>query len=160
MANIIRETNGSYHWDCSIETDYHRRSVKTGLWWILGICAAVFIFFLIAAHGTNAQDEWWIPLLVIGVVLVIALPLFLLWNSAEDPHEQYMMTEEYVKSGYGKSAVFSKFSETKLLVITSKYIELSGPHTVNRIYVPEEDMSFVRNFIVERMPENAEIRYV
>ena len=78
-------------------------------------------------------------MLVIGVILVIGLPLLFLWNSAPDPHEQYLMTDEYVKSGYGKSSIFSEFKKTRELLITPKYIELTGPRSSNRIYVPEED---------------------
>ena len=117
------------------------------------------IIFFFVSRGTDVRNDWWIPLLVIGVILVIGLPLLFLWNSAPDPHEQYLMTEDYVKSGYGKSSIFSEFKKTRELLITPKYLELTGPRSSNRIYVPEEDMDFVRNFIAERMPEGVNIRY-
>ena len=110
-------------------------------------------------RGTDAQNDLWIPLLVIGVILVIALPLIFLWNSASDPHEQYVMTDEYVKSGYGKSSVYSEFKKTRKLLITPKYLELSGPHFVNRVYIPAEDLDRIRDFILERIPAETEIRY-
>lgn len=159
MSKITRDPDGSFHWDCSVDTDFHRRSGRQGIWGILSLCAFVLVIFFFVSRGTDVRNDWWIPLLVIGVILVIGLPLLFLWNSAPDPHEQYLMTEEYVKSGYGKSSIFSEFKKTRELLITPKYIELTGPRSSNRIYVPEEDMDFVRNFIVERMPDEVNIRY-
>lgn len=159
MSKITRDPDGSCHWDCSVDADFHRRSGRQGIWGILGLCAFVLVIFFFVSRGTDVRNDWWIPLLVIGVILVIGLPLLFLWNSAPDPHEQYLMTEDYVKSGYGKSSIFSEFKKTRELLITPKYLELTGPRSSNRIYVPEEDMDFVRNFITERMPDEVNIRY-
>ena len=159
MSNITRDPDGNYHWDCSVDVDFHRRSGRQGIWGILGLCVFVLIIFFFVSRGTDVRNDWWIPLLVIGVILAVGLPLLFLWNAAPDPHEQYLMTEDYVKSGYGKSSIYSEFKKTRELLITPKYLELTGPRSSNRIYVPEEDMGFVRNFIIERMPEGANIRY-
>ena len=159
MNKIVREPDGSWCWDCPIDRDFHRRSGRSGLLWILILCDGVFITFLIASHGKGIQNDIWIPLLVIGVILVTALPLFLLWNSAEEPCERYVMTEDHVTSGYGRGTICSVFKKTKEVRITSKYIELTGNYRSNRIYVPPEDMDFVREFILRRLPDDAEIRY-
>ena len=159
MSRVTQNPDGSFQWNCSIDRDFHRRSGWQGLWGILGLCVFVFIIFFIVSRGTIAQDDLWMPLLVIGMILLIALPLLFLWNSAPDPHEQYVMTEDYVKSGYGKSSIYSEFKKTQELVIDPKYIEVTGPRSSNRIYVPVEDMDFVRNFIVKRIPDEVKIRY-
>lgn len=159
MSKITQNEDGSFRWDCSIDKDFHRRSGRQGLWGVLGLCAFVLLIFFFMTRGTDAQNDLWIPLLVIGVILVIALPLIFLWNSASDPHEQYVMTDEYVKSGYGKSSVYSEFKKTRKLLITPKYLELSGPHFVNRVYIPAEDLDRIRDFILERIPAETEIRY-
>ena len=41
--------------------------------------------------------------------------------------------------------------------VTSGYIELIGNFSTNRIYVPAEDMDFVRSYIMQRLPADAEI---
>ena len=158
MDRHIKELDGAYRWSCSIDTDYHRRFGMKGLWGILFVCAAVFIVFIIASRGTDAGNDFWIPLLVTGVILVIGLPLIYLWNSASDPHEQYVMNEVYVKSGYGKASVYSEFKKIKEAVVTVKYIELIGKNGRSRVYVPAEDMDFVRDYILERLPEDAAVR--
>lgn len=159
MNRIIQNPDGSYHWECPIDRDFHRQSVRKGLWSVPIFCAVMIIVFLVASHGSNMRENLWIPLLVIAVILLIALPLFYLMYSAENPHEEYLLTEEYVKSGYSRSAIYSNFNKTTKAVITAKYIELTGAHTTNRIYVPAEDMVFVKNFILKRFPENVKIRY-
>ena len=159
MSKIMQTSDGSYHWDCSIDRDYHRKFGKEGLIGILVLCVAVFVIYLIIPAGPDGHKDLWIPLLVIGVILVIALPLLYFWNSAEDPHEQYEMTETYVKSGYAKGAVFSEFNKTTEVVITERYLEMIGKYKDNRIYVPSEDMDFVREFILERVPGDAVIRH-
>ncbi|MBQ6510155.1 MAG: hypothetical protein IJI07_11830 [Flexilinea sp.] len=158
MDRITQAADDSYSWDCSIDRDYHRKTGREGLLGILFLCAIVFFLFLQVSHGTDLNEDLWIPLVVIGVILLISLPLLFLWNSAGDPHERYIMTEDYVRSGYGKSAVYSEFKKTKEVVITGKYIEMIGNYRNNRIYVPPEDMDFVREFILERLPEEVRIR--
>ncbi len=159
MNRIVQEPDGSYHWDCPIDIEYHRNSGRKGLWGILIICTVVLIIFIIISHGTNTRVDIWIPLLVIGVVLMLGLPLIYLWNTASDPREQYVMTEDYVRSGYGKSSIYSEFKKCKEAVVTAKYIEITGNHHRDRIYVPEEDMDFVREFILTRIPDDAVIRH-
>ena len=156
---ITQEPDGSFRWNCPIDTDYHRKSGREGLFGVLFLCAFVFFIFLAVSHGTDLREDIWIPLSVIGVILVIALPLLFLWNSAGAPHEQYVMTEDYVKSGYGKASIYSEFKKTKEAVVTAKYIEMDGNFRNNRIYVPSEDMEFVREYILKRLPDDAVIRH-
>lgn len=157
MSRITLGPDKSYHWDCPVDKDFHQKSGRQGLWAVVFICAFVFILFLIINHGPGTGNDLWIPLLVIAVILVISLPLLLLWNSADDPHEQYVLTEDGVKSGYGKSTIYTDFKNTREVAVTSRYIELSGKYRKNRIYVPTEDMAFVRDFILKRLPDDVMI---
>ena len=158
MDRITKRPNGNYQWDCPIDKDYHRESGRKGLLGVLILCVAVFSIFLFVSHGNESRDDLWIPLLVIGVILAVTLLLLSLWNSAGDPHERYEMCDDYVRSGYGKSSIYSVFKKTGEVVITEKYIEMIGKYPNNRIYVPPEDMDFVREYILDRIPDNAVIR--
>ena len=159
MDRIKQNPDGSFYWDSPIDTEYHQRAGGTGLMSVLIICAVVIFVFFFANRNSNAQYDSWIIFLVIGVILVIALPLLYLWNSASDPHEQYVMTDEYVRIGYGKSAVFLKYNKTAEITVTEKYIEMSGKFKTSRVYVPEQDLEFVLTFILERVPKDTAIRY-
>jgi len=78
MNKIIQNPDGSYQWECPIDRDFHRQSVRKGLWSVPIFCAVMILVFLFASRGSDRQSNLWIPLLVIAVVLLIALPLFYL----------------------------------------------------------------------------------
>ena len=69
------------------------------------------------------------------------------------------MTEDFVKSGYGRSSVYFDFKKVRVMVLSAKYIELHGKTKRMRIYVPEEDYNFVRSYIQSRVPMESEVRY-
>ena len=52
------------------------------------------------------------------------------------------------------------YKKVKTMVLGEKYIELHGRIKRIRIYIPEEDCAFVREFIQGRLPLECEIRYV
>ena len=83
----------------------------------------------------------------------------MLFRSATDPHESYELTEDFVKSGYGRSSVCFDFKKVRVMVLSAKYIELHGKTKRMRIYVPEEDYNFVRGHIQSRAPMECEIRH-
>lgn len=158
MSRITQELNDKYSWSCAVDIDFHRKQGRKGLLGVVIVCVFVFTLFLILSLRFGAMNDMWVPLLVIGVILAVALPLLFLWNGAGDPQEQYVMTDKWVRSGYGKGSVFSDYAKTKEVVLTEKYIELVGKHKTNRIYVPAEDMAFVRDYILVRLPEDVVIR--
>ena len=94
-----------------------------------------------------------------AVFLLISFLIFGLALSATDPHESYELTEDFVKSGYGRSSVYFDFKKVRVMVLSAKYIELHGKTKRMRIYVPEEDYDFVRGHIQSRVPMESEIRY-
>ncbi len=160
MERVTQKPDGTYRWSCRIDTEFHRRSAKKGVWGCVIIAAVILIIYALIPSSPRMQKEIWMAFIPIAVVMAIALPLLFLQYRASDPHEQYVMSEDYVKSGYGKSAVYSEFKKTKELTVAPKYIELVGRHGSNRVYVPLEDMDYVRDYIIKRMPEDVNIRYI
>lgn len=158
MDRVTKGKFDSYYWTCLIDIDYNRQSAKKGLWGIAAITAFILILFFLMPSGPGREKEIWIPFLIIGVILLVGLPLIYLQYSATAPQEEYMMNEEFVKSGYSRSAIFSKYREIKELIITPKYLELIGEKRSNRIYVPAEDMDFVKQYIIQRLPEETKIK--
>ena len=154
MSKITALPDGSYGWSCSIDADYHRQSTKNSIGFCLVFAAVVLVVSGFIALLHQSLEAFWIPVLVIAVIAVLAFPLFFLQMGASSPQEQYLLTPEYVKSGYGKSAVFSRFDRTDVLVLKEHFIELKGKYGENRIYIPAEDMEFVKAYILERIPKN------
>ena len=129
---IKQQPNGVFTWSCPIEVEYHRNSMRPGLYACIGIAVFLLISFLI----------------------------FGLAFSATDPHESYEMGEDFVKSGYGRSSVYFDLKKVKTIVLGGKYIELWGKTKHMRIYIPEEDFDFVKGYIQGRVPMECVIRFM
>ena len=125
----------------------------------LGIAAFVLVFGGILAIQ---YDDWTSFLIVAGSDAVFLLITFVVFKFAflpKDPKESYEMSDIFVKSGYGKSSVYFDFDKAKVAIFTPKYIELQGRIKKIRVYVPEEDYSFVKGYIMSRLTGDCEIRY-
>ena len=159
FAKITRNSYGFYTWRCSMDVDYYRKGMGMGIKACLGIAAFILVFGGIMAIQF---DDWMYFLIVAGcdaVFLLIMFVVFKLALSAEDPQESYEMSDIFVKSGYGKSSVYFHFDKAKVAIFTPKYIELQGRIKKIRVYVPEEDYSFVKGYIMSRLTGECEIRY-
>ena len=159
LAKISRNSYGFYIWRCSIDLDYYRRGMGMGVKACLGIAAFVLVFGGILAIQF---DDWMSFLIVAGCDAVFLLITFVAFKFAllpNDPKESYEMSDIFVKSGYGKSSVYFHFDKAKVAIFTPKYIELQGRIKKIRVYVPEEDYSFVKGYIMSRLTGECEIRY-
>ena len=160
LAKITRNSFGFYTWSCSIDVDYYRKGMGMGVKACLGIAAFVLVFGGILAIQ---YDDWTSFLIVAGSDSVFLLITFVVFKFAflpKDPKESYEMSDIFVKSGYGKSSVYFDFDKAKVAIFTPKYIELQGRIKKIRVYVPEEDYSFVKGYIMSRLTGDCEIRYV
>ena len=160
LVKITKEPDGSFKWSCSIEVEYYRRSMGPGFKACLGIAAFLLLFGGFLAYR---YQDWTNFLIVAGCTAVFLLITFLAFGltlPAKDPQESYRMGETYVMSGYGRSSVHLEYKKVKTMVLGGKYIELHGKTKRMRIYLPEEDCVFVREFIQQRLPMECEIRYV
>jgi len=157
---VIRKEDGFYHWSCGIDPVYYRKTLMPGVWACAGIAVFLFLFGVIMTIQMDDWETFWIIALCVAVFFVIAGVVFgLAFFLAKDPRESYLMTDEYVKSGYGKSSVYFSFRHIKVLTLTDSYIELAGKVKQMRIYVPTEDMELVRSHIMNALPGDADIRY-
>ena len=156
---ITQQPNGVYTWSCPIDAEYHRNSIRPGLYACIGIAVFLLAFGGVLSYSYHDLKSFFIVTGSAAVFLLISFLVFGLAFSATDPRESYEMTEGFVKSGYGKSSVYFDFKKVKALVLGEKYIELWGKTKRMRIYVPEEDYDFVRGYIQGRVPMECEIRY-
>ena len=160
LAKIHKNSNGFYVWSCSMDVDYYRKGMWMGVRACLGIAAFILVFGGILSIQYN---DWTSFLIVAGsdaVFLLITFVVFKLALSAKDPQESYEMSDVYVKSGYGKSSVYFDFDKARVAIFTPKYIELQRGIKKIRVFVPAEDYSFVKGFIMSRLTGECEIRYL
>ena len=159
-VKIKQEPNGLYTWSCSIDAVYYKDSIRPGLYACIGIADFLLLFGGILAFPSHDLESFLIVAGCTAVFLLISFLVFGLAFSSKDPQESYRMGETYVMSGYGRYSVHLEYKKVKTMVLGGKYIELHGKTKRMRIYIPEEDCVFVREFIQQRLPMECEIRYV
>ena len=142
-----------------MDVGYYRQGMGVGINACLGIAAFILFFGGIMAIKF---DDWTNFLIVAGsdaVFLLITFVVFRLALSAKDPQESYEMSDVYVKSGYGKSSVYFDYDKARVAIFTPRYIELQSGIKKIRVFVPEEDYSFVKGYIMSRLSGECEIKY-
>ena len=143
-----------------MDVDYYREGMGAGIMACLGIAVFILVF---GGIMTIKFNDWTNFLIVAGsdaVFLLITFVVFKLALSAKDPQERYEMSDVYIKSGYGKSSVYFDYDKARVAIFTPRYIELQSGIKKIRVFVPEEDYSFVKGFIMSRLTGECEIRYL
>ena len=143
-----------------MDVDYYREGMGAGIMACLGIAVFILVF---GGIMTIKFNDWTNFLIVAGsdaVFLLITFVVFKLALSAKDPQESYEMSDVYIKSGYGKSSVYFDYDKARVAIFTPRYIELQSGIKKIRVFVPEEDYSFVKGFIMSRLTGECEIRYL
>ena len=156
---IKKEPNGSYSWFCSIDPDYYRKSIRPGFIACIFIAVFLLLFGAVLAWQYHNWENFLIVAGCTGVFMLIALFFFGLAFSASDPQETYVMSEIYIKSGYGKSSVYLHYTKLKTVIFSRNYIELRGKTSKMRVYIPAEDFYFVKDYIQRHLPGECDIRY-
>ena len=150
------QEDGVYRWNCRIDKKYEQRIYRITM--IACGIIAVFVLALgiILSMMSGSIGEFGIVAGCVAVFLVITvLVCWFLDRVSSDPHEIYEMTEDYVQTGSGRSKEYFILKKAKKMLVTEKYIELKGDVRTMRVYVPQDDMEFVRGYLMNRVPLEA-----
>lgn len=157
---ITKQPDGSYFWRCRIDYDYFKKGLMMGVW------ACVFITIFILGFGvilSVKEGDWEVFLPVLLAAVIFALICIIVFGGvmhiAKDPWEIYTMTDNFIKSGSGKSSVYFDFKNAREVFIGDKYIELKGKLKRFRFYFPPEDKALARGLVVRRIPLDAVVHY-
>ena len=152
--------NGSYVSQHTVEKDYERRDYKaamTAAWIFAVVMLAIGIW--LGAQNHDRTTLLFTAGGVIGFLLLVKAVCVFLDRLPGEMNETYEMTDRYIKPGSWKEAYNFAFKDAQEVVVTRYYIELKAGTRKPRIYVPEEDMNFVRDYILGRVPATCMIRY-
>ena len=82
-----QQPNGTYTWSAPIEPEYHRSSIRPGLYACVGIAVFLLIFGGVLAYQYHDIKDFFIVAGCAAVFLIISFLVFGLAFSATDPHE-------------------------------------------------------------------------
>ena len=152
-----RDENGVYHWNGTVDVPYEHKTFKI----VFGVCGGICLFFLLAAL-LFAREYLGLMLLICLVVAAICGGVCFLFNlNAGKRRQGYTMTEDCIIFGGGKTANPFYFSSIrKAVVFTNRnMIELYTQVGSGPVFASHEDFGFVRDYIIQRLPEKAEVTY-
>lgn len=154
---VTQMSNGAYRWTCALSREYERKTYRISMI----ACSVIAAFILVMGACICAmQRQWdslWVFFLCDAVFMLIAF--LICWGLNRLPgsvHQVYELTEEHIRLGTGKNTQFFSFHRTKQVTVRDNYIDLKGAMYHPRVFVPPEDFPFVRDFILERVPDSAE----
>ena len=154
---MITQENGIYRWNGTVDVSYEHKVFKI-LFIVIG---AVCVLFIVMALLMGGEMLGVVLLSDLGVMAVVGGVCFLFNLNAGNRKQAYTMTEACIIFGVGKAQnPFFYKSIRKAVVYTGRnMIELdtfvgSGP-----VFVDHHDFGFVRDYIIRRLPESAEVVY-
>ncbi len=157
MNRIERSPDGTYQWEGTIDTGYEHKTFRI----VFGVCGGMCLFF-IAATLIMAPEYIGLMLLIFLIVMAICGGVCLLFNrNAGNRRQLYTMTEDCVIFGVGKAAnPFFFRSVRRAVIFTNRnMIELYTVMGSGPVFVPHEDFGTVRDYILDRLPEDARVDY-
>jgi translation initiation factor IF-1 len=124
------------------------------MWMGIYACLIIAVFVLVFGAILSYQYRDGKSFLIVAgcdaVFLLITYVVFRFALSENDPRESYVMSDIYVKSGYGRSSVYFDYDKAKEAVFAPGYIELHGRVAKIRVYAPPEEFEFVRRYIMAK----------
>ena len=156
-SHITKDEFGIYHWTGTIDRGYEDKTFKIAFSVCGGICALLILMSLIISKEIIGV----VLLSSLGVMAVCGGVCWLFNRNAGNRKQRYIMNEEYV--GFHQRRYYSPitFRSVKKAVIyeSRNMIELFQAVGSGPVFVPREDFPFVKDFIILRLPETADVEY-
>ena len=154
----MQSENGIYHWTGTFDKEYEAKQYRI-VWITVGItCLFLIIFggFLCIPVGDYGMfAAFLLPCLAVLIITFLVIEFFK--RSKAGSSRGYSMSDESIWMGYGRGRADFFFHSAKHVIFTKTYIEPVQKIGGFRIYVPEEDMPFVKNYVRSRLPYDCEI---
>ena len=155
---MITQENGKYRWNGIVDTSYEHKSFKI----VFGVCGGMCLLFIIMSLFMGDGYALKVILLTcLGVMAICGGVCFLFNLNAGNRRQAYTMTEDCIIFSVGKTSNPFYYSSIRKAVVYSSrnMIELytligSGP-----VFADHNDFGFVRDYIIRRLPDTAEVRY-
>ena len=152
---ISRDEHGAYYWTGTIDAGYEGKTFRIVFGVVGGICALFIIMSLILGGEMIG-----VVLLSCGGALLAAGGVCLLFGrNAGRRQQRYIMTEDALSFRLGRyNSAYAFRSIRKVIVYSGRdMIELYPAIGSAAVFAAHEDFPFVRDFILQRIPEDSEV---
>ena len=148
----LRE-NGTYSWTGTFDPEYENSQYRI----VAYVLGAFSLFLIIFGAVLCFLSRDWEGLAAFAgpAVAVMAITMAVIGffqKTGAGSKRGYTMNDTCIQMGADRSAGLFFFSSAKHVIFTKTYIEPVQKIGGFRIYVPEEDMPFVKNYVLQRLP--------
>jgi len=152
---VKMEPDGTYIWKSRIRLDPDKEGHRL----ILIVCMVVCV--LTIGFCAIISVDFMISILpvIIGSAAAAILLYILAGKLGESFVFRYEMNDSYIKIVDLKVPVTYHYDKISEIVVTPLHLELHENTNSSKIYVPQEDFLFVKDYIVNHTMGHAEIRY-
>ncbi len=156
-SQIRRDEHGTYHWTGVVDRGYENKTFKIAF----GVCGGICAMLILMSFILGGEVIWITLLSSLGVMAVCGGVCWLFNRNAGNRRQSYIMNEEYV--GFHQRRYYAPlpFRSIKRAVVyeSRDMIELFQAVGSGPVFVPHEDFAFVKDFVLQRLPETAEVEY-
>ena len=158
MNTATQNEDGTYCWSAAIDPAYNKKTTAI----IFGVIGGLCVLFIVMCLMTNSEmlvATLLSCLAVMAVVAVITIPLMYL---SKGRLQKYEMNEEYVHYvGYGREDACFYYPDIRYVrIYTSRsMIEVKGLVRAAPFFIAHEDFEFMKNYILQRLPDSAHVEY-
>ncbi len=143
--------DGIYYWTCEVDKEYKRHNFRVTM-----MASFIISIALILVTVLTTSDATAIGAMFLTCILVIVIALIIgLWKSSPSSHlvMPYQMNEQYVCIGKGKSSYYVNFKYVNDVETRDNKIILHTRFSKTIIFVPEEDYTQIKEYILRRVEE-------
>ena len=154
------QPDGTYIWSTALDMQQERKGYTIGK----RICeiTALLIFLGGAFFSIRLGSRILFLYTAVFAGIILLITSGVVHGLETWPGEQrrtYRMSDAYLKTGTGRKAGNFEFKRAKSMIVGKNYIELRARIEAFRLYIPDEDLDFVKEFIMSRIPGDCEVRY-
>lgn len=157
-TTITQDENGTYHWNGTIDGQYDQKVIGI----IFGSIGGMCVLFLVLAFVINREVLLVTGLSGLGVMAVTALVTIPLMRAGKGRQQKYEMNEEYIRYvGYGREDTYFHYKDIRRVVVhnSRNMIEVKGLVVTAPFFAAHEDFGFIRDYVIHRLPDRAEVVY-
>ena len=156
--HIIKDKFGIYRWTGTIDRGYEDKTLKIAF----GVCGGICALLILMSLFIGGEVAGIVLLSSLGVMAVCGGVCWLFNRNAGNRKQSYIMNDACV--GFHRRRYYAPItfhSVRKAVIYESRnMIELFHAFGSGPVVVPREDFPFVKEFIIKRLPETAEVEYL
>ena len=154
---MTRAENGNYYWTGTFDKEYEMKQYRIVAVVVSAMCVVIMLIGGIVCIPSGDWDMFLGFSLPCIFAMIITAGVIAFFRRGPGASRGYGMAEHGIWMGSGRYRADFYFDSAKHVIFTDSYIEPVQRIGGFRIYVPAEDMPFVRSFVMRRLPAGCEI---